>query len=131
MKIRSLKPLQWVGSSRADLKAFPLGAQDEAGYALYLAQSGGRHQKAKPLKGLGTGVLEVVIDHRGDTFRAVYTVRFALAVYVLHAFQQKAKRGISTPKQEIELVRERLKTALAHYERHYAKDDPNGPSQGH
>lgn len=81
-----LRPLEWVGSSRDDLKAFPDAVQGHVGFALYQAQIGGRHHDAKPLKGFGSGVLEVVSRHDGDTFRAVYTVRFENAVYVLHAF---------------------------------------------
>jgi phage-related protein len=82
------------------------------GYAIYLAQRGEKHVSAKPLKGLGSGVLEVVSDHRGDTFRSVYTVRFTDRVFVLHAFQKKSKSGIGTPKADIELIRQRLKQAI-------------------
>lgn len=79
------------------------------GYALFLAQTGGKHPDAKPLKGLGgAGVLEVVDDYDGNAFRAVYTVRFEGAVYVLHAFQKKSKKGIKTPKHEIDIVKQRL-----------------------
>ena len=85
---------------------------DEMGYALYLAQRGEKHVSSKPLKGLGSGVLEVVADHRGDTFRAVYTVRFADSVFVLHAFQKKSKSGAATPKPGIELIKQRLKQAI-------------------
>jgi len=81
------------------------------GYAIYLAQRGDKHVSAKPLKGLGTGVLEVVSDHRGDTFRSVYTVRFADRVFVLHAFQKKSKSGVTTPKADIDLIKQRLKQA--------------------
>ena len=105
------KPVVWVGDSLRVLKTFPPGVQDEMGYAIYLAQRGEKHLAAKPLKGLGPGVLEVVSDHRGDTFRAVYTVRLADRVYVLHAFQKKSKRGIATPQLEIELIKRRLKLA--------------------
>jgi phage-related protein len=87
------------------------------GYALYLAQLGDKHLDAKPLKGFaGAGVLEIVADHDGDAFRAVYTVRFADAVYALHAFQKKSTRGIATPKREIERIWQRLRQAQAHYE---------------
>ena len=86
--------------------------QDEVGYALYLAQCGEKHVSAKPLKGLGPGVLEVVSDHRGDTFRAVYTVRLGKRVFVLHAFQKKSKRGITTPQLEVDLIKQRLKLAV-------------------
>lgn len=107
-----LKPVIWLGDSLRELKAFPAGVQDEMGYAIYLAQRGGKHVAAKPLKGLGPGVLEVVSDHRGDTFRSVYTVRFAGRVFVLHAFQKKSKSGIATPKTDVELIRQRLKQAV-------------------
>ena len=110
-----LKPVEWVGSSKADLKKFPVVVQDEVGFALYQAQVGLTHRDAKPLKGLGAHVLEVVSHHDGDTYRAVYTVRFKAALYVLHAFQKKAKQGIATPKQEIDLVKHRLKAAEQHY----------------
>jgi phage-related protein len=109
----SLKPVVWVGDSLRVLRAFPSGVQDEVGYALYLAQRGEKHVSAKPLKGLGPGVLEVVSDHRGDTFRAVYTVRLVDRVFVLHAFQKKSKRGIATSQMEIELIKQRLKQATA------------------
>ena len=109
------KPLLWVGSSKRDLLAMPEEVIDVFGYALHLAQSGKKHEQAKPLRGFGgAGVLEVVEDHHGDTFRAVYTVKIDDAVYVLHCFQKKAKRGIQTPKHELEIVRNRLKAAQAH-----------------
>jgi phage-related protein len=108
------KPLFWVGQSKKDFMAFPQAVHDEVGYALHKAQIGDKHPSAKPLKGFGgTTVLEVVEDHDGDTYRAVYTVRFEGAVYVLHAFQKKAKKGIATPKQDIELIRSRLLIAEA------------------
>ena len=108
-----LKPVVWVGDSLRVLRTFPAGVQDEVGYALFLAQRGGNHFAAKPLKGLGAGVLEVVSDHRGDTFRAVYTVRLADRLYVLHAFQKKSKHGISTPQTDNDLIKRRLKQAVA------------------
>ena len=107
-----LKPVVWIGDSLRELKTFPAPVQDEMGYAIYVAQYGQKHLSAKPLKGLGSGVLEVVSDHRGDTFRSVYTVRFTDRVFVLHAFQKKAKSGIATPKADIELIKQRLKQAL-------------------
>ena len=92
------KPLFWVGSSLEDLKEFPAGVKEVVGYALHLAQAGGKHPSAKPLKGLGgASTLEVVSDFDGDTFRAVYTVKLKGAVYALHAFQKKSKKGIATP----------------------------------
>ena len=112
MKPSSLKPIVWMGNSLAVLREFPQPVREEMGYALYLAQVGGKHPNAKPLKGLGSGVLEVVSDHRGDTYRAVYTVRLVGKIYVLHAFQKKSKRGIRSPKAEIDLVKQRLKRAM-------------------
>jgi phage-related protein len=107
-----MRPLIWVGSSLDDLRAFPDAVKGVLGYALYLAQMGGKHPDAKPLRGFGdAGVLEIVDDHAGGTYRAVYTVRFPSAVYVLHAFQKKAKRGIATPKQDLDLIRSRLRRA--------------------
>jgi len=107
-----LKPVIWVGSSHKDLRAFPDLVQDHIGYALYVAQRGGKHRDAKTLSGFGgAGVVEVIKDFRGDTFRAVYTVRYAEAVYVLHAFQKKSKTGRATPRRDIELIEQRLRDA--------------------
>jgi phage-related protein len=106
------KPLIWVGDSLQAIQGFPDDVQDEVGYALFQAQTGKKHIKAKPLTGLGAGILEVVSDHRGDTFRAVYTVKLAGRIYVLHAFQKKSKTGIATPKSEIDMVKQRLKRAI-------------------
>ncbi len=112
----TIKPVSWIGSSYKDFREFPDPVQDSMGYALYQAQIGRKHGSVKPLKGFGgTGVLEVVADHVGDTFRAVYTVKFATAVYVLHAFQKKSKSGIKTPTEEMELIRRRLRAAEADY----------------
>ena len=109
------KPLLWVGSAKKDLLAMPGEVQDTFGYALHLAQTGGKHIQAKPLKGFGSaGVLEVVESEAGSTYRAVYTVKIAGAVYVLHCFQKKSTSGAATPKPNMDLVRERLKAALAH-----------------
>ncbi|MEK7317121.1 MAG: type II toxin-antitoxin system RelE/ParE family toxin [Candidatus Eisenbacteria bacterium] len=117
------KPRFWVGSSLDELRSFPDRVKRVLGFALPFAQAGGRHADAKPLKGFaGAGVLEVVEEHAGDAFRGVYTVRFARAVYVLHVFQKKSKRGIETPRKEIELIRERLKRAEEHYEHWHEKD---------
>lgn len=103
-----------MGTSRDDFRAFPDDVKSEMGYALFLAQGGGRHRKAKPLKGFGgAGVVEVVGDHRGDTFRTVYTVRLRGAVYVLHAFQKKSKSGIATPRADLDAIRRRLADAEA------------------
>ena len=107
-----LNPVIWVGSSRKDLREFPDPVQDYMGYALYVAQRGGKHRDAKPLSGFGgAGIVEIVKDHRGDTFRAVYTVRFAGMVYVLHAFQKKSKTGRETPRRDLELIKQRLREA--------------------
>jgi phage-related protein len=115
-----LKPVEWIASSLDDLKDFPEDVQQVMGYALYRAQCGDKHPDAKPLKGFkGSGVLEVVEDFDGDTYRAVYTVRFEGIVYVLHAFQKKSKHGIATPKQDVELIEARLKRAKKHYEENY------------
>jgi phage-related protein len=108
----SLKPLYWVGSSKRDLLSLPEPVVDFFGYDLYLAQDGKKHGQAKPLKGFGSaGVLEVVEDWDRSTYRAVYTVRFEGVVFVLHMFQKKSKRGVATPKADIDLIRERLKVA--------------------
>ena len=110
-----IKLLQWVGSSKKDLLAMPEDVIDVFGFALHLAQTGKKHEQAKPLKGFGgAGVLEVVADHMGDTYRAVYIVKIADKVYVLHCFQKKSSKGIETPKHEIDLIRLRLKAAQAH-----------------
>jgi len=102
----------WIGSSRKDVKGYPVAVRRAFGFALYAAQRGEWPPDAKPLKGFGgTGVLEIIEDHRGDTYRAVYTVRFATKVYVLHVFQKKSKHGISTPQKDIDVIKERLKTA--------------------
>ena len=111
------KPLKWVGSSKRDLDSMPEGVKDVFGHALDLAQAGGRHSDAKSLTGFGSaGVLEVVEDCRGNTFRAVYTVKFAGWVYVLHCFQKKSRSGIKTPREDIELIRARLVAARQDYE---------------
>jgi len=109
---RSLRPVEWVGTSYEDFVAFPAPVQDEMGHALYLAQTGRLHRSAKPLKGFGgAGVQEIVEDDYGGTYRAVYTIKFESAVYVLHAFQKKSRKGIATPQKDIEQVRRRLKIA--------------------
>lgn len=106
------KPIRWIGSSRDDVRRFPEPVRLRVGGALWEAQIGRKAPWAKPLKGFGgAGVLEIVDDHDGDTYRAVYTVRFAGVVYVLHAFQKKSKRGIATPQHEIALIQQRLRRA--------------------
>ncbi len=112
MDIPTIRVVAWVGSAKEELMTFPDDVQDVMGFALYRAQIGQRHANAKPLKGFGgAGVLEIVDDFDGDTYRCVYTVRLHAAVYVLHAFQKKSTRGSATPKREIELVRARLAQA--------------------
>jgi phage-related protein len=107
-----LRPVEWVGSSYKDFIAFPDSVQHAMGYALYFAQTGRMHLSAKPLKGFGrASVVELVENDERGTYRAFYTVQFESAIYVLHAFQKKSKKGIRTPHQEIELIRRRLKTA--------------------
>ena len=116
MSATTAKPVSWIGSSYKDFREFPDPVQDAMGYALYQAQIGLKHDSAKPLKGFGgAGVLEIVANHVGDTFRAVYTVKFATAIYVLHAFQKKSKSGIKTPTEDLDLIQRRLKAAEADY----------------
>lgn len=110
-------PLHWVGSSKSDLLGFPAEVIDDIGFALGVAQLGGKHPDAKPWKGDGPGVIEIVERHDGNAYRAVYTVRFAGAIYVLHAFQKKSPAGIKTDKRDVDLVGERLKKAQADYEK--------------
>ena len=112
---RPARPLRWIRSSQKDYRKFPPKVQDNFGFELFLAQTGQHPPSAKPLKGLGSGVVELVDDFDGDTYRAVYTVRFASAVYVLHAFKKKSKQGIKTPQGDIELIKQRLKDAQADY----------------
>ncbi|MBS0546551.1 MAG: type II toxin-antitoxin system RelE/ParE family toxin [Proteobacteria bacterium] len=108
------KPVYWIGSSKKDLSAFPQSVKEVMGFALHQAQTGGKHDAAKPLKGFGGGgVLEIVEDYDGDTYRGVYTVKFPNAVYALHAFQKKSTKGIRTAQGDIELIRKNLKVAEA------------------
>jgi phage-related protein len=110
------KPLFWIGSSRDDLRDFPEDVRHEAGFTLHLAQQGDKALNAVPMMGFGSAkVLEVVIDNAGNTYRAVYTVKFAKAVYVLHAFQKKSRKGIATPKPDIDLIHRRLAAAEQDY----------------
>ena len=117
---KSLKPLHWIASSLNDLRDLPEDVQDTFGYALQRAQEGGRHGNAKSLKGFGgAGVLEIVDNHEGNTYRAVYTVKFVLAIYVLHVFQKKSKKGIATPASDLDLIRKRMNVAAGDYEDRY------------
>ncbi|NOR70355.1 MAG: addiction module toxin RelE [Methylomarinum sp.] len=116
MKITLPKPLTWVGASKKDLLDFPGEVRQMMGFALYAAQQGDKHIDAKPLKGFnGAKTLEIVESYHGDTYRAVYTVKFEGTVYVLHCFQKKSKKGISTPKPDIDLIKQRLKDAESLY----------------
>ena len=117
---REPKPVRWVGSSRRDLRGFPAAVRRDIGQALYAAQWGEEYPWVKALQGFGgRSVLEIVAPYAGDTYRAVYTVRFEDAIYVLHAFQKKSKRGVSTPQKEIDLIKQRLAAAEQDYrERH-------------
>jgi len=115
-EVPKIKTLAWVGSSRKDLRDFPAEVRGTMGYALYQAQLGLKFASAKPLSGFGgASVLEIVDDFQTDTFRAVYTVRFPDVVYVLHAFQKKSKKGIATPKADLDLIRRRLQLAQKDY----------------
>lgn len=110
------RPLFWIGSSLDDLKEFPEDVQRVMGFALRRVQDGGKHIDTKPLKGFGgAGVLEIIENENGNTYRGVYTVKFVEVVYVLHVFQKKSRKGISTPKHETDLIKDRLKRAEEHY----------------
>jgi phage-related protein len=115
------KPLHWVGSSKRDFLEFPAAVKGDMGNALGLAQFGGTAPTAKPWKGLGPGVLEIVESHDGNAYRAVYTVKLEKAVYVLHAFQKKSPSGIRTAQRDVDLVTDRLRTAEKDYKEHYGK----------
>ena len=115
------RPLYWVTSSKRDLLAMPTPVRREMGFALGVAQRGAVYGDAKPWKGEGPGVFEVVSNFDGDTFRSIYTVKFEKAVYVLHCFQKKSPSGIRTAKTDVDLVHDRLKLARTDYERRYGK----------
>ena len=114
-------PLDWIGSAKQDLLSFPDPVIDRMGYALGVAQLGGKHPHAKPWKGEGGGVFEVVEDFSGDTYRAIYTVRFAEVIYVLHAFQKKSTKGIATAASDIAMIKARLRLARTDYDARMAK----------
>jgi len=109
------RPLFWEGSAKRDFKQFPVAVQKDMGVALFVVQLGGTPPSAKPWKGAGPGVYELIDDHRGDTYRAVYTVRIAQSIHVLHAFQKKSTSGIKSPKTDVDMIERRLKAVL---ERH-------------
>jgi len=119
--VKGEKPLDWIGSSKKDFLMFPEPVQDEMGNALGLAQFGGKHPSTKPWKGQGAGVFEAVEDYDGDTYRAVYTIRFREVVYVLHAFQKKSPSGVRTARLDVNMVERRLKLAQRDYEVRYGK----------
>ena len=122
-----IRPVRWVAGSKDDLSDFPQDVKRRVGGGLWDAQLGLKAPFAKPLRGFGGGsVLEIIDDFEGNTYRAVYTVRFAHAIYVLHAFQKKSKRGAETPKREMDLVRDRLKLAQEDYEQ-WRRSDPTKP----
>ena len=121
-KPREEKPLHWVGSAKKDLLGFPEQVMDDVGFALGVVQYGGHPPSAKPWKGLGPGVLEIVENDGSGTYRAVYTVRFRKAVYVLHAFQKKSPSGIRTARTDVKLVATRLSDAMRDYEERYGKE---------
>lgn len=120
------KPLHWIGSAKKDLVEFPEDVVDDFGYALGLVQAGRTPASAKPWKGEGTGVLELVEDRRAGTWRVVYAVRFEKAVYVLHCFQKKSPSGVRTSTPDVNRVRERLKTAREDYKVRYGKKAREG-----
>lgn len=116
------KPLEWIASSKKDLKKFPEEVQDAMGYGLLQAQEGEKNKKTKVLQGFGSAdILEIIDEDSSGTYRAVYTVRYKEVVFVLHAFQKKSKQGIKTPQEDIELIKNRLKQAQELYEKEYKK----------
>ena len=114
-----MKPVHWISSCLRDLKSFPEVVRQEVGFSIYLAQLGDRAANVVSMVGFQGKVLEVVVDDGGETYRAIYTVRFAKAIYAIHAFQKKSKKGIATPKPELDLIEKRLKTAAEHYKANY------------
>jgi phage-related protein len=120
--MRPVRPLLWVASSKRDYREFPPHVQDTLGFEQFLTQTGQHPPSAKPLKGLGSGTIELVEDFDGNTYRAVYTVRFRQAVYVLHAFKKKSRRGIKTPQSDIELIKRRLRDAEHDHAQRFKKE---------
>lgn len=126
-----MKQIFFLGSSKDEICNFPEEVRKEIGFALYLAQSGEKSLTAVPLTGFGNAMVpEIIVDYMGDTYRSVYTVRFERAVYVLHAFKKKSKRGVSTPKHEMDLVRQRLKAAETHYKENFGKKNERKKNVG-
>ena len=119
---RPLKPVEWIGAALDELRACPEAVQDVVGYALFLAQSGEHHPGAKRLKGDLHGLIEIVDDWDGNTYRAVYTTRLAGVIYVLHAFQKKAVKGIATPRHVVQVLKDRYRRAQAHHAEHYCEE---------
>ena len=120
--VRPIRPLLWIASSKRDYREFPSPVQDQFGFELFLAQTGQHPPSAKPLRGLGSGTVELVEDFDGDTYRAVYTVRFGDAIYVLHAFKKKSKRGIKTPQSDMDLIKRRLRDAEQDHAERFKKE---------
>ena len=114
----NLRPITWIGSSLDDLKELPEGVQREIGFYLHLVQEGKTPLNAKPLKGIGSGILEILSDYNKNTYRAVYAVKLGDDIYVLHVFQKKSKHGIETPKKEIDLIKQRLAIAKEDIKKH-------------
>jgi phage-related protein len=110
------RPLFWEASAKRDFMQFPTSVQKDMGVALFVVQLGGMPPSAKPWKGLGSGVYELAEDHRGDAYRAIYTVKIAECVHVLHAFQKKSKSGIKTPRADVDLIERRLRAVLERYD---------------
>jgi phage-related protein len=106
-----LRPLVWLGNSRRNIQAFPTEAQKIIGFELQLIQFGGMPKDAKPFKGVGSGVFEIALRHATDAYRTVVAVQLGRKIYLLHAFQKKSKKGIATPKQEVDLIKQRYKEA--------------------
>lgn len=109
-----MKNLLWIGTSKKDLSKLPIKVKQEIGYALWMAQNGEHYENTKPLKGLGSGVFEIISDFNKNTYRVVYIVNLGDSIYVLHVFQKKSKTGIKTPQEEIDLIRQRLKQLKTH-----------------
>jgi phage-related protein len=120
--VRPIRPLLWVASSKRDYREFPSRVQDRFGFELFLVQTGQHPPSAKPLRGLGSGTVELIEHFDGDSYRAVYTVRFGSAVYVLHAFKKKSKRGIKTPQSDIDLLKRRLRDAEQDHAERFKKE---------